>query len=114
MEATVNATYNNEITYNFTYDYIRKVLCMTEEEINNCYCNFSPERRKEAKRLNNKRYYEKKKAEMGISPAKSKRANEVEFIKENPNIKWQEAKDKLGISRSKFFAIRKELGLSAA
>ena len=57
-----------------TFKVVTKVTFkkMSEEEINNCYCNFSPERRKEAKRLNNKRYYEKKKAEMGISPAKSK------------------------------------------
>jgi hypothetical protein len=113
MEATVNATYNNETTYYFTYDYIASALCFSDEDIKNSYCNFSPERRKEAKRLNNQRYYQKKKADTGLSPAKQKKASEVEFIKNNPDIKWQEATEKLGISRSKFFAIRKEIGLSA-
>ena len=114
MEATIRATYDNETIYYFTYEYIANALCFDDEIINSSYCNFSAERKKAAKRLNNKRYYQKKKAENGISSAEKKRAEEIEFIKNNPDMKWQEATGKLNISRSKFFALRKELGLSAS
>ena len=114
MEATIRATYDNETIYYFTYEYIANALCFDDEIINSSYCNFSAERKKAAKRLNNKRYYQKKKSENGISSAEKKRAEEIEFIKNNPDMKWQEATGKLNISRSKFFALRKELGLSAS
>ena len=112
MEDTVSATYNTERTYSYTYEEIAYQLGFTEEDIEKSYCNFSKERKREAKRETDRRYYERKKDKEGISPAKKKRAEEKEYIKNHPDMKWQEAKEILGISRTKYFGIRNELGLS--
>ena len=113
MKQTVLATYKNEVTYNFTYEYLAFALAFSEEDIRVSYCNFSKERKMEAKRKNNQKQYAKTLEKKGKLSFKEKRAFQLQFLKDNPDITDKEAMLNLGIGRTTFYTLKNELKAAA-
>ena len=109
MKKTVLATYHNETVYHFTYEYIALALGFSEEDIKLSYCNFSKERKKEAKHKNNRIQYEKKLAKQNKPTFKEKREAQLDYLKENPEMDEEAAKFILGIGRTTYYNLKKEL-----
>lgn len=109
MKKTVLATYNSEAIYHFTYEYIALALGFSEEDIQLSYCNFSKERKKEAKRKNKRIQYEKTLAKQNKPTFKEKREAQLDYLRENPEMDEEAAKFILGIGRTTYYNLKKEL-----
>jgi hypothetical protein len=109
MINTIKATYHNETKYQFTYGYIALALGFSDEDIELSYCNFSAERKKEAKRKNNKLQYDRLLERTGKQRCKDKKACQLEYLKDNPETDEKAAMFILGIGRTTYYNLKKEL-----
>lgn len=109
MRHIIETTYKSKAKYRFSNVQIANCLCFTEEDIANSWCNFSEERKKEAKKIRNHNTYEKKRATSGKVSPKEKEKMNLEYLKAHPDISAKEGMVALGVGRTTFFNLKKKL-----
>ncbi len=105
----IDLTYKSKKKYKFSYIQIANALCFDEIDIEKSFCNFSEERRNEAKRNRNKKYYRERLIEKGKTTKKKEIEFHLQYIKEHPEMTETEAKEYLGIGRTTFYNLKKHI-----
>lgn len=107
MEHIVELTYKSKVKYRFSNIQIANCLCFTEEDIANSWCNFSEERKAEAKKIRNKTAYKNKLAKENKLTCEEKKAIRIQFLKDNPDILPEEAMEALDIKSTTYYKLKK-------
>lgn len=107
MVETVLNVYKSDKIYRFSNERIAKLLCFTPDDIAQSYCCFSEERKVEAKRNRNKRYYEKRRKEDGKISPEEKQQMCLEYLRNHPGIKEKDGMNALNVSRTTFYELKK-------
>ncbi|MGN0654848.1 MAG: hypothetical protein ACI4KD_08020 [Oscillospiraceae bacterium] len=105
MIATVKATFSRHSTYWYNYCTIADILGFDEKDIAESRCNFSTERKAEAKKERNRRKYQKRTA--GVkTDAQIKREYCYNYIKDNIDKPVKQLVAELGLSQTTVYRIR--------
>ncbi len=105
----IEMTYKSKAKYRFSNIQIANCLCFTEEDIANSWCNFSAERKKEAKKIRNHNTYEKKRTALGKPSPKEKEKLNLEYLRAHPDISAKDGMAALGVGRTTFFELKSKL-----
>ena len=113
MYAIIKLIYKSKTTYHFSNKQIADSLCFTEEDIARSYCNFSEKRVINAKKVRNRNHYEKNLHKAGKLTNEERKEKQIKYLTEHPDATPEDAKAALGIGRTTFFTLKKELKLSS-
>ena len=100
-------TYKSKTKYKYSYKQIANVLCFTDEDIKLSYCNFSDERKANARKERNAKYYESKVHKAGKETVKEKRLSQIDYIRENTEYTDKQLMEILGIGKTTFYKLKK-------
>lgn len=109
MRQIIELTYKSKTKYRFSYIQIANMLSFTKEDITLSFCNFSDERKNEAKKARNKAYYLKKLEEQGKITTEERKKRQLEFLKANLDLPPKEVMKSLKICKTTYYELKKEV-----
>ena len=89
------------------------MLCFTEEDIAESFCNFSDERVQNARKVRNRNHYEKNVHKAGKLTNEERKKRNLDYLKEHPDATAEDAKIHLGLGRTTYFNLKKEIKIAA-
>lgn len=107
----IRSVFSREKVYHFKYETIRKWLNLSETDIRESKSCFTKEIRTERRKKYNHEYYEKTKNTTTLPPTKQRKKDCQEYMKNNPQAKEKEVRNKFGIGHNTFHRYKKELQL---
>ena len=113
MYQIVTLTYKCKTKHHISNKQIADMLCFTEEDIAESFCNFSDERVQNARKIRNRNHYEKNVHKAGKLTNEERKKRNLDYLKEHPDASFEEANKQLGIGRTTYFNLKKEIKIAA-